>query len=93
MSDKWKSYDCLSSEGFVHYSVNHSENFVDPENSNTHTQNIESRWNIIKKHLKRKGTNVSKYLDEYLLEYIFKRKFRHNIFNQFLIEITKKYRY
>jgi transposase-like protein len=93
MSDKWKSYDCLSSEGFVHYSVNHSENFVDPENRNTHTQNIESRWNIIKKHLKRKGTNVSKYLDEYLLEYCFKRKFRDNIFDQFLIEITKKYRF
>ena len=40
MSDKWASYQCLEANGFVHFSVNHSENFVDPKDSNIHTQNL-----------------------------------------------------
>ncbi len=91
MSDKWASYNCLAENGYFHQSVNHSENFVDPNNPQIHTQNIESRWNIVKKHLKRKGTNVTKFLDEYLLEYCFKNKFKTDIFNAFLNEIKKKY--
>ena len=76
MSDKWASYQCLKENGFVHYSVNHSENFVDPMDSKIHTLNVESRWNAIKRKLKRKGTNVTKFLDEYLL------KFKYNIFDR-----------
>ena len=30
MSDCWKSYDCLTDEGFHHLRVNHSIHFVDP---------------------------------------------------------------
>jgi len=29
ISDCWKAYDCLASEGYTHFSVNHSVNFVD----------------------------------------------------------------
>jgi hypothetical protein len=92
MSDKWASYQCLEANGFVHFSVNHSENFVDPKDSNIHTQNVESRWNAIKRKLKRKGTNVTKFLDEYLLEYCFKLKFKDNVFEMFINEIKKKYK-
>lgn len=31
ISDCWKAYNCLENEDFVHYTVNHSLNFVDPD--------------------------------------------------------------
>lgn len=92
MSDQWKSYECLKKHGYKHLSVNHSKHFVDPTNKNVHTQTIESRWNAIKRKLKKKGTNVLKYLDEYLLEYCFKKKFQNDIFSKFLEQIRIKYK-
>jgi hypothetical protein len=48
MSDCWKSYRNLSMHGFIHSSVNHSKNFVSPENANVHTQTIERAWRGLK---------------------------------------------
>ena len=42
-SDCWKAYSSLNSDGFHHFTVNHSMNFVDPE-TGTHTNTIESTW-------------------------------------------------
>ena len=43
MSDKWKAYDTLDNDGkYLHESVNHSVNFVYPDNPSVHTQNIEN---------------------------------------------------
>ncbi|ELU01533.1 hypothetical protein CAPTEDRAFT_111447 [Capitella teleta] len=39
ISDCWKAYDCLESEGYRHLTVNHSENFKDPE-TGAHTNSI-----------------------------------------------------
>ena len=41
ISDCWKAYSSLNSEGFFHLTVNHSVNFVDPE-TGAHTNTIES---------------------------------------------------
>ena len=43
MSNMWKAYDCLQDEGYVHLTVNHSLNFVDPD-TGANTQGIENRW-------------------------------------------------
>ena len=43
MSDMWKAYDCLQGEGYNHLTVNHSQNFVDPD-TGAHTQRIENTW-------------------------------------------------
>ena len=93
MSDCWKSYDCLEANGFSHYKVNHSENFVNPDDSNIHTQNIENRWNWVKKFIKKKGTNIQKHLEEYITEYLYKRKFKDDVYEQFIIDISNKYRF
>lgn len=40
ISDCWCTYQCLEFEGFQHYTVNHTYNFID-SNTGAHTQNIE----------------------------------------------------
>ncbi|XP_065321146.1 uncharacterized protein LOC135928618 [Gordionus sp. m RMFG-2023] len=48
MTDKWKGYNNLNDNGYDHYSVNHSQNFVDPNDISTHTQRIERLWRDLK---------------------------------------------
>lgn len=43
ISDCWKTYNCLSFEDYVHLTVNHSYNVVDPDTI-THIQHIELLW-------------------------------------------------
>ena len=47
-SDEWASYNILNHTGFIHQTVNHSENFVDPL-SGVHTQKIEGSWGGVKR--------------------------------------------
>lgn len=44
VSDKWAAYRTLSAEGYTHWNVNHSEEFVSSVNPECHTQNIERLW-------------------------------------------------
>ena len=66
-SDKWKAYDRISSLGYLHSSINHTENFVDGE---IHTQNIERVWRDMKEWIKRPGMKRS-HLKYYLGRYLF----------------------
>jgi hypothetical protein len=50
-SDEWRAYNGLASVGFEHFTVNHSVNFINPENG-VHTQHIESYWNRVKRKVK-----------------------------------------
>lgn len=52
ISDGWKSYNYLRGLGYNHKEVNHSKNFVDPNNPEIHTQNIESLWARLKAFLR-----------------------------------------
>ena len=68
-SDEWKAYKCLSNEGFLHRTVNHSRNFKDPV-SGVHTNLIESFWAQCKRKFKAmSGTRASfcsSYVDAFL---------------------------
>jgi len=46
-TDCWKAYSGLKDAGYIHLTVNHSENFKDPE-TGTHTNGIESTWRASK---------------------------------------------
>ena len=54
-SDGWRAYRKLPTLGFKHAWVDHSKNFVDPENPTLHTNNIEGLWGVIKKWLPKSG--------------------------------------
>ena len=47
VSDCWKAYDCLESEGYKHLKVNPSVNFVDPD-TGAHTNRIKRHWHDVK---------------------------------------------
>lgn len=73
-SDKWKAYARLNSSGFYHFTVNHSENFVDPV-TGAHTQTIESSWRPLKLRLISRGIR-KRDIGDRLMEYLFRRKMR-----------------
>ncbi|KAL7743276.1 hypothetical protein ACLKA6_016217 [Drosophila palustris] len=84
MSDCWKAYNCLKDEGFVHQTVNHSKNFVDPE-TRAHTQNIERLWRDMRGDVPRFGRS-KKHSVGYLARFEFRKKLksikerRHELF-------------
>ena len=51
-SDQWAEYKDITGLSFKHYTVNHSLNFVNPDNG-VHTQHIESYWNKNKIYIKK----------------------------------------
>jgi len=65
----------------LHQTVNHSIEFV--SESGAHTNNIESRWNALKKSLPRYGTRKDLY-DSYFAEYCIRRKFLSGSSDPFL---------
>ena len=89
LSDCWKSYDCLEKEDFLHLTVNHSLNFVDP-GTGCHTQNIESLWWQIKRSLPDTFTRHEQlYL--HLAEYLWRNMKRDSgdLFKEFLLDAAK----
>ncbi|CAC5376494.1 unnamed protein product [Mytilus coruscus] len=86
ISDCWKAYDCLVSEGFEHLKVNHSVNFVDPE-TGAHTNTIESTWRALKKSLPKYGTVKSLY-DTYFSQYCVRKKYITGSEDLFIAFIT-----
>lgn len=73
ISDCWKAYGCLESEGYRHLTVNHSEHFVDPD-SGACTNTIESMWRALKKSLPVSGT-VNGLYNSYFCQYCIRKKY------------------
>ena len=76
-SDCWAAYGGIEDlpEGYQHYTVNHSENFVDPE-TGANTQLIESEWQKFKaRHKKEYGTKREMLLS-YISDYCWRKKFK-----------------
>lgn len=70
-TDCWRGYNKLEEYGYIHKTVNHSSNFVNPENL-AHTQNIENSWRWLKRRLTRGGV-PKKDLYMHFAEYLWFR--------------------
>ena len=81
-SDCWKAYARLGSLGYVHKTVNHSKEFVNPE-TGAYTQNIESTWHVLKKSLPVYGCRKDLY-ESYFEEFVVRRKFLSDAADPFL---------
>ena len=89
-SDSWKSYNRIPDlpEGYKHATVNHSQNFVDPE-SGTCTNRIESDWRHGKAEFPRFGTRPETY-SSYLAVFMWKRKYAGEyLFMQLIRDIAR----
>ena len=77
-SDCWTGYNAVSNidvnPSYIHKTVNHSLNFVDPV-TKTHTNSVECYWKNCKRKFKRMlgvhSTMVESYLDEFLWREMF----------------------
>ena len=90
VSDGWKAYSSVGSEGYTHWVVNHAEHFVDPQNKEIHTQTIERFWRDIKEWTKRPGIK-SQYFEQYFARYLFiKENYKHR-HHQFFLAAARLY--
>ncbi|RUS71031.1 hypothetical protein EGW08_021202 [Elysia chlorotica] len=90
-SDAFRSYHDIKNLGYTHCVVNHSKNFVDPEDNNFHTQNIERLWKDVKSWVKRPGI-WSKYLYQYLGRYLFPTAHEPStLLHHFFVQAAKLY--
>lgn len=71
ISDCWRAYNSLTELGYIHLTVNHSENYVDPI-TGAHTNRIESTWRAIKSDYKSSGRR-KKYFASYMAVYMFRK--------------------
>lgn len=95
MSDSWKAYKDLPKlipeMNFQHFMVNHSTNFVNPNNHLCHTQSIEAFWSVLKRKLRIKGgTNYVNNIENLMGDIHYKRQFPL-CFSSFIEHINKYY--
>ncbi len=64
VTDKWAGYNFLKDNGYLHLTVNYSDNFVDP-NAVAHSQNTECEWRPLKHRISRGGVHT-RYIDDHL---------------------------
>ena len=85
ISDKWKAYIDLNihlEECGMHYTVNHSKNFVDPD-TGAHTQNIENLWHHMKLSFPPYGVKPEQ-LGSYLSKFVWERHVKEYKLDPFL---------
>lgn len=81
-TDCFASYHCLTDAGFRHITVNHSQNFVDPE-TGCHTNTIEGTWCGVKMTIKPRN-RVSGLIDDFLGEFIWRRRHQSRLWEALL---------
>ena len=72
ISDGWKGYFKLNESDYNHDWVNHSKNFLKPDDKLIHTQTIERQWRSLKESVP-KSLNIDGV--SFLIEYLYRTKY------------------
>jgi transposase-like protein len=95
VSDGWRAYGNLDTIGggiYTHSVIIHESNFVDPDNHEVHTQNIENMWMRAKRELRQQFSTSRVLFPSYLHEFLYRHSFQgQNIFEEFLITLSENY--
>ena len=90
-SDQFTPYKPLNQLGYIHLSVNHSKNFVDPD-SGAHTNTMEGLWALVKRKLKSMCGTLYEHVPSYLDEFTWFRNFAGDrAFEQLLEDIAEQF--
>ncbi|KAF9763495.1 hypothetical protein NGRA_1235 [Nosema granulosis] len=76
VTDQWSAYSAAlrMDPEYEHSYVNHSCNFVDPENPTIHTQTIDGLWGHMNRFLRGKKRHLKGTTIEYLIEFLWEHK-------------------
>lgn len=94
ISDQWAAYNHIADSGdYIHVTVNHSYNFVNPLDREIHTNHVENMWMRAKKKLKRQNGTSPPLFDGYLFEFMWRVRFplRNRMFNNMIMCIRSTY--
>lgn len=90
ISDKFSPYFNLNNVGYIHLTVNHSENIVDPY-TGTHSNTIEGLWSQVKRKLKAMNGTLKSKLPGYLDEFNWRKVHPGDHFDNLLADIAEFY--
>ena len=76
---------------YMHDVVVHQRNFVDPDDDEIHTQNIENSWMRAKKKLRRQHGTSAALFPSYLSEFLWRNLMRQPAFGKLLATVASEY--
>jgi transposase-like protein len=88
VTDCWKGYQGLTEQGWLHLTVNHSVNFVDPH-TGAHTQNIEALWSKLKSSLPTPHGGNGDSLMLRFAEYVYRHKYSKDSVTELFIRFLR----
>jgi hypothetical protein len=99
ISDGWAAHcgtqiERIQGGVYSHQVVNviHKDNFVDPENPEVHTNNVENMWMRAKRKFKRMFGTSHALFETYLFEFMWKQKHKDvDLFSSLIICIRGQY--
>ena len=72
ITDCWRAYTSELLDNYTHDRVNHSFNFVDPNDSSINTQRVERMWRTLKSIVSKSSSEETRFT--YISEFIFKQR-------------------
>uniref|UniRef100_A0A914PNS1 ISXO2-like transposase domain-containing protein n=1 Tax=Panagrolaimus davidi TaxID=227884 RepID=A0A914PNS1_9BILA len=95
VSDLWRAYFRIGElpDGYRHLTVNHSLNFVNPDDPAANTQTVESSWQKLKIPLKAKYGTCRDHYADYITEHCWRKEFGRNneAFYHFWVHLLQHY--